>query len=166
MKWQDRRGALDTIHRIAIARGFRVATAESLTAGMIVAALADTPGSSKYLQGGIVAYNIDQKVELLGVNREQAAACNCVSDEIALQMCLGAQNRMNAECVIAVTGYAEPWPEAGVTRAHAYFNVVVGPFSVGGRIELDLLDRNEARDMVTTRTLCTLAEMLEEQFAI
>lgn len=65
---------MSNLHRIAeqavtgaISRGLTVATAESLTAGMVTAVLADTPGASSMLQGGVVSYQNSVKADVLGV---------------------------------------------------------------------------------------------------
>lgn len=162
----DRYEALTTIHRLAIEHGLGVATAESLTAGMVASALADTSGSSAYLRGGIVAYTIDAKVALLGVDREMAASCNCVSSTVAVQMALGAQQVFNgAELVVAVTGYAEPWPEGGVDKAYAEYAILCRGSLSTGQINLDGLDRWAARYAVATHTLCELASLMEAAYA-
>ncbi len=48
--------------------GRRLATAESCTAGLLAARLTDRPGSSAYVEGGVVAYANEAKTELLGVD--------------------------------------------------------------------------------------------------
>jgi len=162
----NRQAALATIHQLALEHGLGVATAESLTAGMIASALADTSGSSAYLRGGIVAYTIDAKVALLGVDRERAKSCNCVSSNVAVQMALGAQQTFNgAELVIAVTGYAEPWPEGGVDKAYAEYAILCRGSLSTGQIDLDGLGRWAARYAVATRTLCELAGLMEAAYA-
>jgi len=161
----DRRAALEIIHRVALDQGLRLATAESLTAGLIAATIADQPGCSAYHLGGIVAYNIDAKVNLLGVNREIAEECNCVSEHVALQMALGAHLAFNQpDLVIAVTGYAEPWPQGGIRDPFAHYALICGTASAKGVIELRGLGRQEARERVVTRTLCELAMLVEATY--
>jgi len=69
--------------------GFTVAVAESLTAGKIQDALASVSGSSAYFLGGITAYQLDTKVKFLGVDRDLAVECGCVSEAVASQMATG-----------------------------------------------------------------------------
>ena len=76
---------LSNLHRLAeeavtgaIGRGLTVATAESLTAGMVAAVLADTPGASGMLQGGVVSYQNSVKADVLGVPRELLDAVGAV----------------------------------------------------------------------------------------
>jgi len=63
-----------------------VATGESVTVGYLQALIASVSGASNFFLGGITAYNIDQKVELLGVDRMQAKQVDCVSPQVAAQM--------------------------------------------------------------------------------
>ena len=122
----SRAAALDIIHRIAIKHGLTTVTAESLTCGLVAAALVMKSGCSAYHQGGIAAYNIDMKVDILGVDRALAEECNCVSNAVAQQMADGASRISGADCVIATTGYAEPWPEGGIDKPYAHYVVLCG----------------------------------------
>lgn len=149
--------ALDIIHEYLKAKNWSVSTAESLTAGLIASTLASRSGSSAYLRGGIVAYTLEAKVILLGVDPEGAVACNCVSPQVAHQMARGVQERLHTECAIAVTGYAEPHQGRA---PHAYYMVVCGPRVKSGLIEGAPLGRNEMRDRVAQTTLAILAQML------
>ena len=85
-----------------------VAVAESCTAGQLAARLADTPGASAYLAGGIVAYSNGAKSELLGVPAELIDAHGAVSPEVAEAMCDGAMARFGADVGVGVTGVAGP----------------------------------------------------------
>lgn len=149
--------ALQVIHRVLIEEKWTIATAESLTAGMIAAELASQSGSSAYLRGGIVAYTLDTKVQLLGVDRDEAAACNCVSPEVAMAMAHGARKQFGADCVIAVTGYAEP--HEGQDPA-AHFVILCASAFITGTVLCSDLSRNEMRRRVTRHLLEALAEML------
>ena len=89
-------------------RALTVATAESCTAGLLVARLVDRPGSSAYVLGGTVAYSNDAKVAQLGVPDELIEAHGAVSPEVARAMADGARARYGAEVGIGVTGVAGP----------------------------------------------------------
>ena len=88
--------------------GRRMATAESCTAGMLAARLADRPGSSAYLTGGVVAYANEAKVALLGVDAALIAEHGAVSAEVAEAMAAGALRRFDADTAVAITGVAGP----------------------------------------------------------
>lgn len=150
--------ALRQIHKALTAKGWGVATGESLTAGLISGALASQSGSSAYLRGGVAAYTLDAKVNLLGVDRELAASCNCVSNEVAIQMVLGVQKAFGVECAIAVTGYAEPFQSV---RPHAFYAILCKGAMATGIVNGGLMGRNAMRKKVVEVTLCELAAMLK-----
>jgi nicotinamide-nucleotide amidase len=91
-----------------LARGERVATAESFTAGGIAERLTDVPGSSAYVVGGIVAYDNAIKVRELGVDPAVLAEHGAVSEAVAGQMADGVRKKMGVEWGLSVTGIAGP----------------------------------------------------------
>jgi nicotinamide-nucleotide amidase len=88
--------------------GQTIATAESCTAGLMVARLAERPGSSAYLLGGAVTYADRAKVDQLGVDPELIERHGAVSEEAAEAMAAGAIERFGATVSIAITGVAGP----------------------------------------------------------
>ena len=90
--------------------GLSLATAESVTVGYIQASVAMASGASTFFSGGVTAYNIEQKVNLLGVDRLKAEEANAVSLEISTQMAQGVCKLFNADIGIGITGYAEGYP--------------------------------------------------------
>jgi nicotinamide-nucleotide amidase len=113
-------GLHPNLHRLAeqavgraIERGLTVATAESLTAGMVAAVLADTPGASGMLQGGVIAYANAVKAEVLGVSRELLDAVGSVDGQVAAAMAAGARAACGADVAVATTGVAGPEPHDG-----------------------------------------------------
>lgn len=89
-------------------RGAVLATAESLTGGMIGQALTGVPGSSAVFNGSIVSYANSAKHRLLGVPQEVLDGPGAVSEECALAMAQGARERLGADFAVAVTGIAGP----------------------------------------------------------
>lgn len=86
-----------------------LSVAESLTGGLLSNAFVKVSGASKYFQGSITCYNITQKVKHLGVDEENAKACNCVSAQTAREMAVGCCKLFDSDIAIATTGYAEDW---------------------------------------------------------
>ena len=91
-----------------LAQNLTVATAESCTAGLIAGRLADRPGSSAYLLGGLVVYANEAKTALAGVPSELIAAVGAVSAEVALALAQGARQALNADVGVGITGIAGP----------------------------------------------------------
>jgi nicotinamide-nucleotide amidase len=90
------------------ARGWRVATAESCTGGLIAAACTSQAGSSDWFDRGFVTDSNEAKVEALGVPAALIAAHGAVSEPVARAMAEGALTRSAAQLAVAVTGVAGP----------------------------------------------------------
>lgn len=95
------------------ARGDTVATAESLTAGLLAATLAGVPGASAVLSGGLVTYTVDTKIALAGVSRELLDDVGPVAAPTAAALAEGARERCAATWGVGLTGVAGPEPHGG-----------------------------------------------------
>ena len=95
---------------VALAReaGVSVGTAESLTGGLVAAALTSVPGSSACVRGGVVSYACDVKRDALGVDAGLLESRGAVDADVACQMAQGARERLGADVAVAVTGIAGP----------------------------------------------------------
>jgi nicotinamide-nucleotide amidase len=89
-------------------RGLTIATAESLTAGLICATIADIPGASRVLLGGIVSYDPRIKREMLNVSQSVIDGVGVVSEPCARQMAEGARAALRADIAVSATGVAGP----------------------------------------------------------
>lgn len=141
--------------------GKTICVAESLTAGNLCAAIASVSGSSNYLQGGLVAYNLRQKVTLLGVDEKHARAHNCVSPRVAREMAVGVRERFQADIAVATTGYAEPSPDDNVSTPFAFFAINIDGDTTAGKVVAANLTRVEMQEFVVTEVLQAVSERLE-----
>ncbi len=105
---EDGRTVAEIVTDTLLARQATVATAESCTAGLLAARLADRPGSSAYLLGGLVTYANDAKRDLLGVPQQLLDEVGAVSAEVAQAMADGARARLGATIGVGITGIAGP----------------------------------------------------------
>ncbi|MBA2239709.1 MAG: competence/damage-inducible protein A [Solirubrobacterales bacterium] len=145
----------------ALLEGRSIATAESCTAGLLAARLAERPGASAYLLGGIVSYADEAKRGLLGVPAELIEAHGAVSAEVAAAMAHGCLERFAADTACAITGVAGP---GGGTERKPVGLVCVCVLTADGRI-LERQprlpgDRAEIRDRSTTVALHMLRWLL------
>ena len=92
----------------ARARGWRIATAESCTGGLVAAALTEIAGSSDVFTCGLVTYSNAAKMALLGVAEATLAAHGAVSAQTAREMALGALKATGADIAVSITGIAGP----------------------------------------------------------
>lgn len=93
---------------LCLEKGVRLATAESLTAGMIASTIVNVPGSSQWFDRGFIVYNNDAKREMLGVRDEVLEMFTEVSGPCVLHMAQGALERSGAHLAVAVSGIAGP----------------------------------------------------------
>lgn len=93
------------------AAGQTVAFAESLTAGLCAARIADVPGASAVLRGGLVVYATDLKASLAGVDQQLLDERGPVDGEVARQLARGAAAVCQADWGIGLTGVAGPDPQ-------------------------------------------------------
>ena len=100
--------ALATLRDNLIVRGWRMATAESCTGGMLANVITDQPGISRIYLGGAVAYDNAVKSSALGVREETLRASGAVSAQTAAEMARGARERLGAEVGVSTTGIAGP----------------------------------------------------------
>lgn len=143
------------------ARGLTVATAESLTGGLLAAVLTEVPGSSAVVRGGVIVYATELKHELAGVDQELLASRGPVEPAVATALADGARRRCTADIGIGLTGVAGPDPQNGVAVG-TWFCAVVGP---GDRSELtrsqsaDALSRAQIRSAVVRAAIEMLANI-------
>ncbi|MFB9378040.1 CinA family protein [Kineococcus gynurae] len=141
------------------ARGWTVATAESLTGGLLCATLVDVPGASAVVRGGVVAYATELKADLLGVDPERLREHGPVDALVARQMAAGVAARLGADVGIATTGVAGPGPSDG----HPAGTVHLGLAHPGGTAShrLDLTgDRAGIRRDTVQAALAAVAALL------
>jgi competence/damage-inducible protein CinA-like protein len=89
-------------------RGLTIAAAESCTGGLLSSRLTDVPGSSDYVQSGVVCYSNRSKVEWLGVPEALIDEHGAVSEPVARAMASGVRSRAHASIGIGITGIAGP----------------------------------------------------------
>lgn len=88
--------------------GFKIATAESCTGGLIVGCLTAVPGSSAVVDRGFVTYTNEAKTDLLGVSKPLLDKVGAVSEAVACAMAEGGLANSNADLCVSVTGIAGP----------------------------------------------------------
>ena len=107
-------------------RGLTVATAESLTGGLLAACLTEVPGSSAVVRGGLVVYATDLKSTLAGVDPQLLAERGPVDPDVAAALAAGARARCGADIGVGLTGVAGPDPQDGVPVG-TWYVAISGP---------------------------------------
>jgi nicotinamide-nucleotide amidase len=140
-----------------------LATAESCTAGLIAATIAETSGSSQWLDAGFVVYSAEAKEKSLGVSLNTISKYNITSCEVAKEMSLGAIQKSRANVAIAVTGVAGPSggtleiPVGTICMSWAFLiNTEIKSFE---ETKVFSGSRNEVREAIVEYTLKKLMEI-------
>jgi nicotinamide-nucleotide amidase len=110
-------------------RGWRLAAAESCTAGLLLGRLTEIPGSSAWIIGGVVAYANDVKTRELGVPDAMLAAHGAVSEPVARAMADGVRASFGADIGVAITGIAGPDGGSDTKPVGTVIMAVAGPAS-------------------------------------
>lgn len=108
------------------AAGQTVATAESLTGGLVCAVLTDVPGASVVVRGAVVAYATDVKSDLLDVSATLLASAGPVHPVVATTMARSVRARLATTYGLATTGVAGPDPQ-GEQPVGTVYVAVDGP---------------------------------------
>ena len=153
--------AADLVARLTSA-GQTVAVAESLTGGLVAAALTDIPGASVVVRGGVLAYSTDLKAQVLGVDEGLLARVGAVDAEVAEQMARGVRLLMGSTYGLATTGVAGPDQVDGKPVGTVYVAVVGLDFSRVKALSLSG-NRGDVRAQSVLAVLALLAEALGAQ---
>jgi nicotinamide-nucleotide amidase len=141
------------------ARGLHVATAESCTGGLVVAALTAIAGSSDVVECGFVTYSNAAKQRMLGVLGTTLRRYGAVSAETAAAMAKGALKKSHADITVAITGIAGP---GGGSKEKPIGLVHFAAVSRGGRLVsrrrlYGPIGRRRVRDRSVEEALALLA---------
>ena len=144
------------LRRLALSIG----TAESLTGGLLCAALTSVPGASAVVRGGVVAYASEVKADLLGVDRDLLAREGAVCAAVAEQLAHGARTALGSAVGVSTTGVAGPEPADG-RPVGTVFVGASGPWGILVE-ELALTgDREEIRAATVVAALALVARGLQ-----
>ena len=153
-------GGLDIeVHRLLAAEGATVAVAESLTGGLLGAALTDMAGASATFRGGVLAYATELKGSLLGVPEPLLEAEGAVSAHVAAAMAAGVRDRLDATYGVALTGVAGPEPQDGQPPGTVFVGVAGPDDGVVEALQLTG-DRDAIRAAAVRGALAALRDVL------
>jgi nicotinamide-nucleotide amidase len=160
----DDDGLQAAVLRRLVAAGETVAVAESLTGGLLGAALTELPGSSAAFRGGLLVYATDTKATLAGVPQEVLATDGAVSTATAEALAAGARDRLDATWGIGVTGVAGPDEQEGQPVGTVVV-AVAGPTGVRSATRRVPGDRQRVRLIAVTAALDLLRRQLPAEHA-
>ena len=144
------------LSRRIVGTGQIVVTAESLTGGMISAALTSIPGASEWFERGFVTYTNQAKHEMLDVPQSILDRFSAVSTQTVSQMLEGAIRHSNATMAVAASGIAGPDGTVFIGWKRKDEMAEVGRYEFKG-------DRQSVREQTVAVAIQGLIEMLDER---
>ncbi len=97
-----------SVAKLLTDKSLTLSAAESCTGGLLGDRLTNISGSSSFFVGTFVAYAYEAKEKLLGITSKALLTHGAVSEEIAIQMALGARSLFNTDYALGITGIAGP----------------------------------------------------------
>lgn len=108
-----------------IKNNLTIATAESVTAGLIASNLCSIPNASKIFKGGIISYTNEIKEKLLNVNPLTIKKFGVISSQVANEMVIGVFNKFNTNISVSVTGVAGPNIVENKKKGTYFFSIIL-----------------------------------------
>ncbi|MCZ7439088.1 CinA family protein [Micromonospora sp. WMMC241] len=152
--------AASVVHRLHDC-GETLATVESLTGGLLAAAIVEIAGVSSIYRGGLVVYATELKATLAGVPEDLLASRGPVDPDVALALAEGGRQRCGADWGLATTGVAGPEPQDGKPVGLVYV-AVAGPAGS----EVRRLDLDGGRDHIRTAAVIEALRLLAERIQV
>ncbi|MEZ5185922.1 MAG: CinA family protein [Candidatus Nanopelagicales bacterium] len=140
-------------------RGESVCTVESLTGGLLCALLTEVPGASDVVRGGIVAYSMSAKRDVVGVDEQTLTTHGAVSEQVAGELARRARDIFGSTWAIATTGVAGPATQEG-RPVGTVFVAVSGPRTAAVALSL-AGDRQQIRTQTCVAGMRLLRDGME-----
>ncbi len=147
------------VHKKLTDKNLKIAFAESCTGGRLVSDLAMIPGASKFLMGGIVAYNTEIKIKVLGVEKEIIEKYSVVHEEVAKSMAKNVQKLMMSDIGVATTGNAGP----GKGDSDAQVGTCIIAVAYNDKVTVFKHNFGQPREKVINRAVSKAYELIFKQ---
>ena len=143
-------------------KNYHISAAESCTAGLFSAYLADVPGASRVLSYGFVVYSEEAKNRVLDVPLQTIGEYGVVSEQTAAAMAKGAAEISRAEVAVAVTGFAGPESDGVLPVGRVCFAYVLPGRLITETRDFGAVGRNLVRQRAAVHAAQTISSLLEE----
>ncbi|MDT9409053.1 CinA family protein [Corynebacterium rouxii] len=120
-----------------------ISTCESLTAGLMAATIANLPGSSQVLRGGLITYATDSKVSVAGVPAATVEEYGPVSWQCAEAMAIGAKRQFQSQWAVSLTGVAGPAMQCGQSVGTVWVGVALPNGTMKSKLVAEILSVSE-----------------------
>lgn len=161
---QRARRYADQAHSRLVELGRTVATAESLTGGLLGVFLTEAPATSVTYRGGLIVYEADTKHRMAGVADDVLAAYGPVHPVVAEQLAEGARDRVDADYGIGITGVAGPGGQGGRPVGEVHVSIASASGVRSREYHFDGA-RDQIRKLAAAAALADLVAELDRQLA-
>jgi nicotinamide-nucleotide amidase len=151
----DRPDPAADVVAVLTARGQLLATAESLTGGLLGAAITAVPGASAAYVGGVVVYATSMKHRLAGVDDDLLTMQGPVSERTAMALAEGIREATDADWAVATTGVAGPTSQDGHEPGEVWVGIV-GPGVAAHAVRYDFSGERAAVRAATVQAALAL----------
>jgi len=136
-------------------KGLTLGSVESMTGGLFAAKFTGIPGSSAVFKGSLVTYSVEEKVALLGIDKELIKKYGVVSKEVAVEMARLGREKLNVDVCVSVTGNAGPTTEPGGKPVGCFY---VGVSTKEGTVA-KRHQRSQKRNVVRNSAVLAMRDM-------
>ncbi|MBC7557060.1 MAG: CinA family protein, partial [Chryseobacterium sp.] len=149
------------LHDILVKQKLTISTAESCTGGELARLITSVSGSSNYFIGGIIPYQTEKKINVLGVDKNTIEKFTVVSEEVAAEMAVKCQDLFKSDIAISTTGVAGPnKDEDGNETGTVFYAVRIKDKTENFRLFLPHLDRGDFVNFVSQKIIQDLVTLL------
>lgn len=149
------------LHDVLIEQKLTISTAESCTGGELARLITSVSGSSNYFIGGIVPYQTEKKIEVLGIDKKLVEEFSVVSEEVAANMAQKCQELFKTDIAISTTGVAGPNKgEDGNETGTVFYAIRIKDKTENYRLFLPHLDRGDFVSFVSQKIIQELVTLL------
>lgn len=137
-----------------------VTAAESLTAGLFQATVADFPEASSIFKGGFVTYSAEQKANMLGISSEALSQNGVVSAATAKQMAQAAREKVGSDIAVSLTGVAGPDELEGQPVGTVFIGLATAEGVLAKKVAIGGRSRSDIRQIAVLHALNLIRQAL------
>jgi nicotinamide-nucleotide amidase len=153
----------EIVGELLLGQNATVSFAESCTGGNIAHLMTSVPGSSRYFEGGLVAYSYNIKEDMLGIDIDILKEHGAVSEDVVEQMAVSVRNKMNTDYALAVSGIAGPGGGLPNKPVGTVWVAVCNKMEVRSKLFHFRGDRQKVIQHTTSKALDFLRTLIMEQ---
>lgn len=155
------------LHDVLVQQKLTISTAESCTGGHLARLITSVSGSSNYFIGGIIPYQTQKKIQILGVNKNLIEKYTVVSEEVATEMAEKCQELFNTDIAISTTGVSGPNKgEDGNETGTVFYAIRIKDKTENFKLFLPHLERKDFISFVSQKILQDLITILMKKIKI